>query len=92
MISRPISRSSGLQGDAIPLVAQIIGVVDVYDALTTRRPYRAALPQTDACAMLREEVARGWRRRELVDALVTMVESGRLEASEAVGATIGLAR
>ena len=30
----------GLVGDAIPLVAQIIGVVDVYDAVTTRRPYQ----------------------------------------------------
>ena len=30
----------GLAGDEIPLVAQIMGVVDVYDAVTTRRPYQ----------------------------------------------------
>ena len=30
----------GLKGDAIPLVAQIMGIVDVYDALTTDRPYK----------------------------------------------------
>ena len=32
----------GLSGDAIPLLAQIMGVVDVYDAVTTARPYKPA--------------------------------------------------
>ena len=72
----------GLTGDAIPLLAQITGVVDVYDALTTRRPYRPALSHADACAVLRQEVARGWRRGDLVDALVTLVESGRCALTE----------
>jgi HD-GYP domain-containing protein (c-di-GMP phosphodiesterase class II) len=36
----------GLRGDAIPLLSQIIGIVDVFDALTTSRPYRAALPSS----------------------------------------------
>ena len=80
----------GLKGDDIPLVAQITGVVDVYDALTTKRPYRPALAHADACAILRQEVARGWRRRDLVDALITLVESGRLGVSQAVGATTEL--
>jgi putative two-component system response regulator len=82
----------GLRGDAIPLLAQITGVVDVYDALTTHRPYRPALSIGDACAILRDEVARGWRRRDLVDALVTLVESGRLVPSEAVSAAMGFTR
>ena len=72
----------GLRGDAIPLLAQITGVVDVYDALTTRRPYRPALTHADACAVLRQEVARGWRRGDLVDALVELVESGRCALAE----------
>jgi putative two-component system response regulator len=77
----------GLQGDAIPLLAQITGVIDVYDALTSTRPYRAALSHAYACAELRAEVARGWRRHDLVDALVTLMESGHLGAPEiAVGA------
>jgi putative two-component system response regulator len=82
----------GLKGDAIPLLAQITGAVDVYDALTTRRPYRAALSQADACALLREEVARGWRRRDLVDALVTLMESGRLGMSNAAAGMTGMHR
>src|ERR1700681_2914695 len=34
----------GLRGDATPLIAQIMGIVDVFDALTSDRPYRLALP------------------------------------------------
>jgi putative two-component system response regulator len=58
----------GLSGDAIPLVAQLIGIVDVYDAMTTTRPYRAALSSEIALAELDKEVARGWRRADLVEA------------------------
>jgi putative nucleotidyltransferase with HDIG domain len=39
-----------LRGDEIPLAAQIVGIVDVYDALTTTRSYRPALPQEAALA------------------------------------------
>jgi putative two-component system response regulator len=66
----------GLVGDDIPLLAQIIGLVDVYDALTTTRPYRAALTAERAIDELRAEVRRGWRRADLVDAFVlTTVEA-----------------
>lgn len=58
----------GLRGDEIPLVAQIIGLVDVFDALTTTRPYRPALTTEAALAELDKEVARGWRRADLVEA------------------------
>jgi HD-GYP domain-containing protein (c-di-GMP phosphodiesterase class II) len=39
-----------LRGDEIPLPAQIVGIVDVYDALTTTRPYRAAFSPAAALA------------------------------------------
>ena len=58
----------GLRGDEISVVAQIIGIVDVYDAITTTRPYRPALSTEVALAELDKEVARGWRRADLVDA------------------------
>jgi HD-GYP domain-containing protein (c-di-GMP phosphodiesterase class II) len=38
----------GLSGDEIPLGARIIAVADVYDALTSNRPYRAALSHATA--------------------------------------------
>jgi len=45
----------GLHGAAIPLGSRIIGVVDSYDALTSRRPYRDPLDQSAAIAILTEE-------------------------------------
>jgi putative two-component system response regulator len=68
----------GLRGDAIPLLAQIIGVVDVFDALTTDRPYKAACSAGEAMAELRREVARGWRSATIVDALASAVEDGAI--------------
>src|SRR5262249_55666307 len=49
----------GLRGDDIPLLAQIISVVDAFDAMTTTRPYRSALTIARACDELRADVARG---------------------------------
>ena len=43
----------GLQGTAIPLSARIFSVVDVWDALTSDRPYREAWPQAEALAYIR---------------------------------------
>ena len=60
----------GLRGDEIPILAQIIGIVDVYDALTTARPYHAAQSPDAAFAELRAEVRRGWRRADLVEAFI----------------------
>jgi len=45
---------AGLRGEAIPYEGRICAVVDVFDALTMDRPYRKALPQDDAVAMMRE--------------------------------------
>lgn len=60
----------GLEGDAIPLLAQIMGVVDVFDALTTPRPYKPALAPNQAHMMLLEEADRGWRSRALVETFI----------------------
>jgi putative nucleotidyltransferase with HDIG domain len=46
-----------LRADEIPLSAQIVGIADVYDALTTTRPYRAAFSRPVALAMI--EALRG---------------------------------
>ena len=64
----------GLRGDQTPLLAQIMGIVDVFDALTSERPYRGALPFARAAEELHQEVARGWRRGDLVTAFLDQVE------------------
>ncbi len=48
----------GLRGEEIPIGARIITVADVYDALTSTRPYRPEIPRKKAIQMLREEAGR----------------------------------
>ena len=60
----------GLAGDAIPLTARVLQVVDAYDALRTRRPYKQPLTHAQAAQTLHEEAARGlWDPRLLREAL-----------------------
>jgi HD-GYP domain-containing protein (c-di-GMP phosphodiesterase class II) len=48
----------GLAQDEIPIGARVIAVADVYDALTSNRPYRAALPHATAIEHLTESAGR----------------------------------
>src|ERR1700729_2768578 len=57
----------GLKGDEIPLTARILQTVDIYDALTTDRPYRPAMPVEEAIEMMRSEAKRGWWDTALID-------------------------
>jgi putative two-component system response regulator len=63
----------GLAGSDIPLTARILQVVDVYDALTTNRPYRPAIPADRALQMMREEVDRGWWDPDVFAALPSLI-------------------
>jgi len=62
----------GLRGDAVPLLAQIIAVVDEYDAITTSRPYRQALPPDRAFEQLSKDVKKGLLNPELVEILTAL--------------------
>jgi len=62
----------GLRGDAIPILTQIIGIVDVFDALVTERPYKKAFSVERAHEELLREVDRGWRLRDLVVAFANL--------------------
>lgn len=48
----------GLAGDAIPLAARIFHVADVYDALVSRRSFKAALTHGEAVDVMRHDVGR----------------------------------
>jgi len=65
----------GLAGDGIPLGARIVAVADVYDALTSGRPYRASLSQPDAIEILRDQAGRTLDER-LVAFCVDVVGGG----------------
>ncbi len=65
----------GLRGTKIPTTAAILQLADVYDALTTDRPYRTASPSDVALKIMYEECARGWWNRNLLDAFQEMIGS-----------------
>jgi cyclic di-GMP phosphodiesterase len=71
----------GLRGRAVPLLAQITGIADVYDALTSDRPYRAALDRAAALEELWREAKHG--RRDPV--LVSEFASALAEQAEIPG-------
>jgi cyclic di-GMP phosphodiesterase len=56
----------GLRGHEIPLMARILQIADIYDALVTDRPYRKALSSEDALETLKREARNGWLDASLV--------------------------
>jgi putative nucleotidyltransferase with HDIG domain len=62
-----------LRDDAIPIAAQIIGIVDVYDALTSTRSYRAAMPIENALIEMKN--CKGWWRPDVHEAFVALINS-----------------
>jgi putative two-component system response regulator len=56
----------GLAGEAIPLLARIFQLLDIYDALTHERPYKPAFSPQVALQMMVDETQRGWRDPSLM--------------------------
>src|SRR5579862_714617 len=65
----------GLREDAIPIAARVLQIVDVYDALTTERPYKKAFSSVEALTTMREEVAKGWWDPKIFDTFERMIKS-----------------
>ena len=65
----------GLAGDRIPLLAQIVSIVDVFDALTTDRPYRKALTTAAAYEIMINHARGGWCRADLLTAFIDLHEA-----------------
>ena len=65
----------GLCRYQVPLGARILQLVDVYDALTTTRPYKGAMSAVDALEMMEAEVARGWWDSELFAAFKELAKT-----------------
>jgi putative two-component system response regulator len=66
----------GLRGEEIPVTARVLQVVDVFDALTTDRPYKKAFSITDALQTMKEEVAKGWWDPHMFEQFERLVSSG----------------
>ena len=76
----------GLRGQSIPITARALQIVDVYDALTTKRSYKRAFSSTEALKTMKEEVARGWWDSDIFGQFERLIAN-----SEAIGLSRGAA-
>jgi putative two-component system response regulator len=70
----------GLYGEDVPLLAQIVGICDVFDALTSHRPYRPALSADDAAHHLLQYAAAGKFSRDHVEAFLALAGTAPVSA------------
>lgn len=56
----------GLRGQQIPLLARVLQIADIYDALTSPRPYKPAFSVNQALRIIEQETNRGWRDPQIV--------------------------
>jgi putative two-component system response regulator len=66
----------GLKGDDIPYLAQIFQIIDIYDALTSERPYKKAFTIEEAISIILEETQLGWRNPQLVHQFINFITDG----------------
>lgn len=65
----------GLVGWDIPYLAQIFQFVDIYDALTSKRPYKTAYSREEALEIIRLETLCGWRNPQLTEQFSKFIRS-----------------
>jgi putative two-component system response regulator len=64
----------GLKGSQIPISARVLQIADVFDALTTVRPYKKAFGRAEALETMEDEVKKGWWDPELFSEFQLIVQ------------------
>jgi putative two-component system response regulator len=67
----------GLIGENIPYLAQVFQIIDIYDALTSERPYKLAFSPEEALAVMQEETAKGWRNPQLMQQFEEFISNSK---------------
>ncbi len=68
----------GLIGESIPKLAQIFQILDIYEALTSERPYKQPYTSQEALNIIKQEAEKGWRNVKLVQQFVAFMEEKQL--------------
>jgi len=74
---------NGIEGDKIPLEARVISVADVWDAITSDRPYRKAMSPYEAKEIIEKGRGKDFDP-DVVDAFMTAFRRGKMEITDAV--------
>ena len=77
----------GLMGNEIPYLAQIFQIIDIYDALTSERPYKAAFTPEDSIKIIQEETEKGWRNPELIEQFNEFIQITEVEGQTLLDST-----
>ena len=64
----------GLSGEQIPLLARILQLADIYDAIISRRSYKKPFSRDEALTLMRQEVERGWRDPALFSLFLNVIK------------------
>jgi len=67
----------GLVGENIPYLAQVFQIIDIYDALTSERPYKLAFSPEEALAVMQEETVKGWRNPQLMQQFEEFIRNSK---------------
>ncbi len=65
----------GLKGEDIPLLAQVFQMIDIFDALTSERPYKRSYTLEEALAIMSEETHKGWRNPKMMQQFAEFVRT-----------------
>ncbi|MBF2089029.1 MAG: two-component system response regulator [Synechococcales cyanobacterium K44_A2020_017] len=65
----------GLAGDDIPFLAQVFQLLDIYDALTSERPYKIAYTPEESLDIMVQETRQGWRNPVLMQQFVEFIQA-----------------
>ncbi|MCK5673262.1 MAG: response regulator [Spirochaetales bacterium] len=71
------SYPDGLSGDAISVNSRILSIVDIYDALTSDRPYRKSMDKEYAITILKESASNNLLDKKIVDILIKLIKDGK---------------
>ncbi len=80
----------GLRSDQIPLLARVLQLADIYDALTSPRPYKPPYKPAEALSIIGKETELGWRDPELVGRFFLLHEEVLTKLYDADGSLIAM--
>lgn len=72
----------GLIEDEIPYLAQVFQVIDIYDALTSERPYKRAFSPEEALDIMAQETEKGWRNAKLVKEFTKFIRETEMKQAD----------
>lgn len=77
----------GLKGEGIPLLARVFQILDIYDALSSERPYKPAFPEDKVIRIMEEETSKGYWDPDLMTRFFELLknEPSQLRNQSALG-------